>query len=155
MLIKITLFITLVCYAFVISQSFFYVLAMSDATKKMQASVYIETRKLIDQELQQSGYLMYYITLAASVALTAFSVVNPSGLLFICSVVALIALVVDIAVAIKGNIPLNRAISEWTPSAYPGNWQQYRSRWFSFYHIRQGVNIAGFLTLLAGLVFGL
>ena len=34
MLIKITLFITLVSYAFVISQSFFYVLAMSDATKK-------------------------------------------------------------------------------------------------------------------------
>jgi uncharacterized membrane protein len=155
MLIKITLFVTLVSYAFVISQSFFYVLAMSDATKKMQAPAYIETRQLIDGELQHSGYLMYYITLAACLALTAFSVVNSSGLLFISAVIALIALVVDMAVAVKGNIPLNKAIRRWTTTNYPNNWQQYRSRWFCFYHIRQGVNIVGFVTLLGGLVFGL
>ena len=155
MLIKITLFLTLVSYAFVISQSFFYVLAMSDATKKMQAPAYIETRQLIDRELQHSGYLMYYAALAACIALTAFSVVNPNGMIFICSVIALVALVVDMLLAVKGNIPLNKAINEWTPSTYPQNWQQYRSRWFCFYHIRQGVNIAGFITLLGGLVFGL
>src|SRR5689334_2310247 len=34
--IKITLFITLVLYAFVISQSFFYLLAMSRVAKSMQ-----------------------------------------------------------------------------------------------------------------------
>ena len=154
MLIKITLFLTLVGYAFVISQSFFYVLAMSDATKKMQAAAYIETRKLIDHELQHSGYLMYYATLAACVALTAFSVVNPGGLLFISASIALLALVADILIALKGNIPLNRAINEWTPTTYPSNWQQYRSRWFNIYHIRQGINIAGFVILLAGLIFG-
>ena len=155
MLIKITLFITLVCYAFVISQSFFYVLAMSDATKKMDAPAYIVTRQLIDRALQQSGYIMYYVSFAATLALTAFSVVNPQGILFICSVIALTALVIDIGLAVKGNIPLNKAINHWTTRSYPSNWQQYRSRWFHIYHIRQAVNTAGFLVLLAGLVFGL
>lgn len=155
MLIKITLFITLVCYAFVVGQSLFYVLAMSNATKKMQATAYIETRKLIDLELKQTLSLVYYISLASSVLLTAFAVVNPNGLLFICSIIAFVALLVDVLLALKGNIPLNNAINNWTTTNYPANWQQYRSRWFNIYHIRQAVNIAGFITLVAGLVFGL
>lgn len=155
MLIKITLFITLVAYAFIVGQSFFYILALSNATKKMGASSYIETRKLIDAELQSSLSLVYYLALAATILLTAFSVVNPVGILFTSSVIALIALVIDIAVAMKGNIPLNKIINNWTVSSYPQDWQQVRNRWFSLYHIRQGVNIAGFVSLLAGLIFGL
>ena len=155
MLIKITLFITLVTYAFIVGQSFFYILALSNATKKMQVTAYIETRKLIDAELQSKLSLVYYLALAASLLLTAFSVVNPNGILFISSVIALLALVIDIAVAMKGNIPLNKTINTWNASQYPDNWQQVRSKWFCIYHIRQAVNIAGFISLLAGLVFGL
>ena len=155
MLIKITLFITLVTYAFIVGQSFFYILAMSNATKKMGATSYIETRKLIDAELQSTLSLAYYLALAASILLTAFSVVNPSGILFISSVIALLALVIDIALAMKGNIPINKVINSWTTNRYPENWQLIRSRWFSLYHIRQAVNIVGFVGLLAGLVFSL
>jgi hypothetical protein len=155
MLIKITLFITLLMYAFIVAQSFFYILALSNASKKMQATSYIETRKLIDAELQSRLSLVYYAALAASILLTAFSIVNPNGILFISSVIALIALVIDIAIALKGNIPINKTINSWSTSQYPANWQQVRSKWFSIYHIRQAVNIAGFISLLAGLVFGL
>ena len=155
MLIKITLFITLVTYAFIVGQSFFYILAMSNATKRMQATAYIETRKLIDEELQSTLSLVYYLALAASILLTAFSVVHPNGILFISSVIALVALVIDIAVALKGNIPINKTINSWSVNRYPDNWKQVRNQWFCLYHVRQGVNIAGFLSLLAALVFGL
>jgi uncharacterized membrane protein len=155
MLIKITLFITLVTYAFIVGQSFFYILALTNASRKMNPAVYIETRQLIDAELKSSLSLVYYIALAASLLLTAFSVVNPNGILFICSVIAFIALVIDIAIAMKGNIPLNKTINSWNPKQYPDNWQHVRTRWFSLYHVRQTVNIAGFLCLLAGMVFGL
>ena len=155
MLIKITLFITLMTYAFIVAQSFFYILAMSGASKKMQVSSYIETRKLIDVELQSKLSLVYYLALAASILLTAFSVVNPNGILFTSSVIALLALVIDITVALKGNVPINKKINTWTSSNYPENWQQVRNKWFSLYHVRQAVNIAGFVCLLAGLVFGI
>ncbi|HEX7902259.1 MAG TPA: hypothetical protein VF487_00170 [Chitinophagaceae bacterium] len=155
MLIKVTLFITLLMYAFIVGQSFFYILALSNATKKMQAIAYIETRKLIDAELQSKLSLVYYAALGASVLLTAFSVVNPNGILFISSVIALIALVIDVVFALKGNVPLNKTINSWSETQYPDNWQQVRSKWFSIYHIRQVVNIVGFVSLLAGLVFGL
>src|SRR6185436_6128426 len=128
--IKITLFTTLLLYAFVISQSFFYILAMSRVTKSMQAVTYIESRQLLDKNLQQSLSLVYYLALASSIALTSFCVINPSGPLFICSVISLILLIIDIALSLKGNVPLNKIINTWTATNYPSNWKEYRSKWF-------------------------
>jgi uncharacterized membrane protein len=153
--IKITLFITLLMYAFVISQSFFYILAMSTTLKKMQAGTYIETGNLLTQNLQAPLQLVYYATLGASLLLTAFCVVNPGGWLFITSVIALVALLADVLLAIKGNVPLNKFINSWTSNNYPENWKQYRSKWFNLYHVRQALNITGFVSLLAGLIFGM
>ena len=155
MLIKITLFITLLTYAIVISQSFFYILAMSVTLKKMRAQTYIETRNLLTETLQAPLQVVYYTTLAASVLLTSFCVVNPGGILFITSVIALIALLADVLLALKGNIPLNKFINSWTSQDYPYNWRQYRAKWFTLYHVRQALNITGFVSLLAGLIFGL
>ena len=155
MAIKITLFITLLMYAIVISQSFFYILAMSSTLKKMQAETYIETRNLLTKTLETPLQLVYYTALGASVLLTAFCVVNPTGLLFICSVIALVTLVADALLATKGNIPLNKLINNWTTLNYPSDWKQYRSKWFTLYHVRQVLNITGFVSLLAGLIFGI
>lgn len=152
--IKITLFITLLLYALVISQSFFYILAMSNVMKNMQPATYIESRKLLDKNLRISLLIVYYLALMSSIALTAFCVINPTGLLFFCSIIALVALLADVALTIKGNKPLNKTINTWTASDYPSNWEEYRSRWFSIYNIRQVLNITGFISLLAGLIFG-
>jgi len=153
--IKITLFITLLLYAAVISQSFFYMLAMSNVMKNMQATAYIEARHLLDKKLRTTLAGVYYSTLIASIALTAFSVTNPTGFLFISSIVALIALVLDLALTVKGNMPLNKIINSWSTSEYPANWSQYRKRWFTFYNIRQVVNLTGFIVLVAGIIFGM
>ena len=152
--IKITLFITLLLYAFIISQSFFYILAMAGTMKKMQAETYIETRNLLTQKLEIPLQVIYYASLGSSLLLAAFCVVNPTGWLFISSLIALITLVADAVLAVKGNIPLNKYINSWTPVNYPDNWQQYRAKWFSHYHTRQVINITGFISLLAGWIFG-
>jgi hypothetical protein len=152
--IKITLFITLMLYAFVISQSFFYILAMSNVLKNMQPATYIESRKLLDKSLRTSLSIVYYSALIASVALVAFCVINPTGVLFICSLVALAALIADLVLTIKGNRPINETINTWSASDYPANWKEYRSKWFMVYNIRQVANIIGFVSLLAGLIFG-
>jgi|SRR6185295_100588 len=152
--IKITLFTTLLLYAFVISQSFFYILAMSRVTKSMQAVTYIESRQLLDKNLQSSLSLVYYLALASSIALTAFCVINPSGILFVCSVVSLVSLIIDVVLTLRGNVPLNKIINTWTASNYPADWKEYRSKWFFVYNLRQVANIIGFISLLAGLIFG-
>ena len=152
--IKISLFITFLLYAFVVSQSFFYILAMSKVTRSMQVGTYIESRQLLDKNLKSSLSLVYYLTLVSSVALTSFCVINPSGVLFICSIISAVSLIVDVALTLKGNVPLNKIINSWTPSNYPANWKQYRSKWLMVYNLRQAANIIGFVSLLAGLIFG-
>ena len=152
--IKITFFINLLLYALVVSQSLFYILALSYASKTMQAGTYIESRKLIDAKLRNNLTLVYYLALASSIALTSFTIVNPSGALFMCSLVALGALILDIALALHGNIPLNHQISNWDENAYPENWKHIRNKWFRYYTTRQVANITGFITLIAGYIFG-
>jgi hypothetical protein len=153
--IKITLFITVMLYAVVISQSFFYMLAMSNVTKSMQPGTYIESRKLLDQNLSSSLKTVYYLAVAASILLVSFCVINPSGLLFICSVVALLSLIIDVVFSLKGNVPVNKIINTWTISDYPANWKEYRTKWLSVYNIRQAAYIIGFVSLLTGLIFGM
>lgn len=153
--IKITAFITLLLYVMVISQSIFYILAVSRVMKNMCASAYIETRKLLDKHLRPSLPAVYYAALIATIVLTGFSLINPSGILFICSLIALVALVVDVALSMKGNVPLNKVINSWNEADYPENWRQYRSRWFAAYNIRQIANLTGFVSLLAGIIFGM
>lgn len=152
--IKITLFITLLLYAVVISQSFFYLLAMDSASRNMEAATYIESRKLLDNRLRKTLARAYYSALLASIALTAFCVTNPSGLLFISSIISLVALLADIALTLKGNVPLNQIINSWTVSNYPEDWHQYRSKWFAYYNARQVINLTGFIMLVVGMVFG-
>ena len=152
--IKISLFITLLLYAFVTAQSFFYILAMSRTAKSMRPVTYIESRQLLDKNLQVTLRWVYYLALIASIALTTFCVVNPSGVLFICSIISLTLLVIDIVLSVKGNVPLNKVISSWSSSNYPDNWKEYRARWFAIYNFRQAANIIGFVSLLAGLIFG-
>lgn len=142
-------------YAVVSSQSFFYMLAMSNTMKNMQAGTYIESRKLLDKNLKASLQTVYYLALAATFALVVFCVTNPTGLLFISAIVALVLLLADAILALKGNIPLNNIFNSWTSSNYPANWKEYQSKWFTIYNVRQAANILGFLMLLAGLVFGM
>jgi hypothetical protein len=120
----------------------------------MQAATYIESRKLLDKHLRHSLSIIYYLALAASVLLVSFCVINPSGLLFTCSVTALVFLVVDILFTLKGNLPINKVINTWTASRYPDNWKEYRAKWLNIYTIRQAANVIGFTSLLAGIVFG-
>jgi uncharacterized membrane protein len=76
------------------------------------------------------------------------------SVLFISSAVAFVALVVDVIITIKGNIPVNNIINTWTPGSHPANWNNFREKWLRFFGYRQIANLTGFISLLIGTVFG-
>lgn len=153
--IKICLFINFILYSTVVSQSLFYLLCMTHVTRRLQASTYIESRQLLDTKLRPTLSGVYYLALLSSLVLVALSATNPAGLLFKCSILSLIALIADIIITFAGNIPINRVINSWSVNSYPADWNNYRNRWLDIYGIRQAVNLAGFIALLTGIVFGL
>jgi hypothetical protein len=152
-MLQLLVMINLLGYAFVVSQPFFYLLAMSNAQKNLNAPAYVELRNLLDSNLMVKNRIVYYVVLVSSIAVCICYVSQPTGLGFITSAIACVALWVDVYVMMKRNIPLNRFIQTWTPENYPVNWKTYRAVWFSHYHRRQVACIIGFVSLVTGIVF--
>lgn len=154
MLVKIILALTLTLYAVIASQSFMYILALKPATLGLDANGYINLRKLIDAAMMANLKYVMYAALAANLLLVAFLMKTPGSLLFILAAFSLLMLVVDILVAVKGNVPINAIINTWSADNYPTNWTEYRDRWLQLFQYRQVAVITGFISLVIGVVFG-
>jgi hypothetical protein len=75
-------------------------------------------------------------------------------MIFIFSAIAFVALIAEILLTLKGNLPINDIINTWSPGNYPANWEAVRKKWFAVYQYRQIATIVGFVSLLIGGVFG-
>ncbi len=68
--------------------------------------------------------------------------------------IGLLALVAEILLTLKGNLPVNDVINSWTPGQVPANWESIRDKWFNIFQYRQIASISGFASLLIGAIFG-
>lgn len=148
-----TLYIlTVFAYTLVLSQHFFYWLAMTRASKKLSAGAYIEIRQQIDASLQLSLRVSYYGCLVVCSLLLMISIREAKGTGIFLAALSWLALTADIVISMTGNVPINKVINQWKPDAYPANWQDYRHRWFRLYRIRQWSAAAGYVALLLILI---
>ena len=152
--IKIIMLVNLLAYSFIVSQSFSYIIALRNVQESMGAANYIELRHLLDKNYQVKFRIVIYVSLLSCSVLTILCSSDPDGLLFISSLIALIALIAEIILTLKGNVPINKVINTWSAESYPPDWKDYRAKWLSIYAKRQIVNITGFLSLLIGAIFG-
>ena len=74
-------------------------------------------------------------------------------MLLITSVLAILALLIDIFFLLIGNQPINKVFQSWDPENYPENWKEMRHLWFKYYKKRQIAALTGFFILLAAAVF--
>jgi len=151
---KILILLNLAAFAFVASQPLFYLLALSHTQKKLQAPTYIELRQLLDKALQIRLKVLYYVTIAFALSLAIMSLTQASYFVFATAIIAFAALIVDVVLALRTNIPINKIINQWDCNNYPRHWQLIRRKWFYFFQIRQVAGIVGFTSLLVGAVFG-
>jgi len=150
---NVVLFSCLLIYSIIVSQSFMYVLALRNTQLKLDATAYIQVRKLIDQNMQAKFRYVTYTALIVTLLFIPIAYSSGSGLLFMSALVAFGMLVADTVITVKGNRPINAAINSWTNDQYPPNWQDVRAKWLQFYQYRQILNITGFVVLVAGAVF--
>ncbi|MBL7851663.1 MAG: DUF1772 domain-containing protein [Cyclobacteriaceae bacterium] len=153
MIIPLLLFLTLLAYSMVVSQSFMYLLSLRHASLGLDANGYLALRKLVDGAMRANFKYVVYGSLLSSLALTVTTAGDPGSLLFLTSAIAFAALIIDLVITMKGNMPINDAINTWKTDAYPADWADYRAKWLTYYGYRQVVNITGFLCLLIGTVF--
>jgi hypothetical protein len=151
---KIILFLTLLSYSVIISQSFMYMLSLKNTQLALGGGSYTELRQLIDANMRGTFKYVLYAALLTNLLLVIVNIQRPSSMLFITAAIALLALIADILLTVKGSLPLNDIINNWSPEHFPDNWKEIRNDWFRVFRYRQVINIAGFISLLAGTAFG-
>ena len=153
MLLQTTQFIQILLFCVIAGQAFFYFIGGTAALKNVSATAFIEQRKAIDTEIAPYLKVIYPLTIVISIAMLVLLRQQLGSALFMLSAAACLLVVIDLAIAMKGNIPLNQRISTWPLDAYPGNWHVVRDRWLTYMHYRQFCDIAGLLCLLVGIIW--
>jgi hypothetical protein len=151
---KIIFTITLLAYAMIASQAFMYILSLKQVQLNLGANAYTEIRKLTDTSMRASFKYVIYTALLANVLLVIVTAKAPASLVFISATIALVALVAEILLTLKGNLPINDVINTWSADNVPANWSALREKWFTIFQYRQIAGITGFVSLLIGAVFG-
>ena len=151
--IRILLFITLLAYSFVVSQSFSYIIALHNTQKNLDARGYIGLRKLLDKNFRAKFKYVFYLTLISTTVLCILTFLRSNNVLFIGSLIAWLGFVADTVFMLKGNIPINNIINTWSPESYPADWELYREKWLRVFKRRQIANIIGFISLVFAAVF--
>lgn len=150
---KITLLVTVLAYSFVVSQSFMYILALKNVQLNLEGGTYTTLRQLIDTNMRSTFKYVLYTAVIANIILLALNGKQAGSLLFITTAIALVALIADILITVKGNLPVNDIINSWSPDNFPSNWADYRDKWFRIFQYRQVINTLGFVSLLIGVTF--
>ena len=151
---KIIFTITLLAYAMIASQAFMYILSLKQVQLNLDANAYTKIRKLTDASMRASFKYVIYAALFANMLLVIATAKTPNSLVFISATIALVALVAEILLTLKGNLPINDVINTWSADNVPANWTAFREKWFTIFQYRQIANITGFVSLLIGAVFG-
>ena len=146
--------ITLLAYAMIASQAFMYLLSLKHVQLGLDANTYTEIRKLTDTSMRASFKYVIYAALLANVLLVIATAKAPGSMAFISATIAFLALVTEILLTVKGNLPINDIINTWPADAVPANWASFRDKWFAIFQYRQIASITGLVSLVIGAVFG-
>jgi hypothetical protein len=80
--------------------------ALKNVQYGMQAESYIELRKALDVSFRANYKYAVYAALLTSLLLVSANIKSPGSLLFITSVIAFVALIADVLLMMKGNMPI-------------------------------------------------
>lgn len=153
-MIRIAMLLNLVVFSIIVSQPFFYLLALTAAQRGLSAAAYIELRQRINPVMTRRVPLIYGAALVTSVALVALAFAAGNGLVLGTGALALLGLIADLGYMIRENVPINHVMDRWSTSDYPSDWQAYRDKWFGMFAYRQALLALAFGSLLVGAVFG-
>jgi hypothetical protein len=150
---KILRLLQLAVYLIITSQALFYLIILSDAMKQVSLENFIEFRKIVDGLMGTRFRVIYYVGLILTLSVVILLLKKPDSVLFITSCIALVCLIIDVSIAMKGNIPINNLINTYTPGDTTQDWSALRTQWLNLINIRGGFVTVGMLSQIAGLLW--
>lgn len=152
--IQILRFLQLLSFLVVATQLMYYLFVMGEALKGISINGFLEQRQVVDALVVKRLRFFYYTSLLLTLTVAVLTAKQPASPAFITSVIAFVCLVADIAIALKGNGPINALVNTWAPGQpTTANWEAVRVQWLDFIRYRGIISAAGLLSLLSAWVF--
>ncbi len=152
MITKLTQFATLLTFGIAASQAFFYLLGLGAVRERLSPGSFLEFHQTLDSVIVPRLTLVYMAALLMAGFSLYLSRQQMNSPLFIGTGLALACLLLDITLAVVGDIPLNKIIRTWSPTHFPTNWTDVRSQWLLYMRWRQVFAISGFFSLVWGTI---
>jgi hypothetical protein len=152
-MMKVLKLIQLLSYMMVTAQLLFYLLVYIDALKLLPIQDFIEHRKAIEPLIASRLKIIYYACLGISLLMIVLQIKEFNSLAFITSAIAFSCLLLDVLIALKGNVPINTIINS-TPFEMRNDWDALRATWLNFFVYRGILSLTGIASLFVGLIFG-
>lgn len=150
---KILRLLQLVAYLVITSQLLFYLMILSDSMKQISLVNFIEVRKVVDALMEHRFRIVYYTGVILTLAVVILSAKKPDSIFFVTSSIALVCLIIDVSIAMKGNIPINKLINSYLPGDTSQDWSALRLHWLQLVNIRAIFIVTGFASQLFGLIW--
>lgn len=150
---KIIRILQLSVYLIITSQLLFYLVILSDALKQVSLDNFMELRKIVDGLMTTRFRVIYYAALILTLTVVILSIKNPTSVIFVTSCVALVCLIIDVTLAMRGNVPINSIVNAYSPGDMTHNWAGLRLQWLKLINIRGSFVVLGIVSQLAGLIW--
>lgn len=135
----------LVLTALLLSVHAFGLAALNPVMRAMDATVYIPTKQAMDLAAPKLARpLMLAALLVTGVAVISAAIASDASAL-VFDAVALIGLMVTLVAILRGDLPINQAMSSWSATQPPDDWETVRARWERFFAIRCAANTLALL----------
>jgi hypothetical protein len=124
-------------------------LVIAPCYDKLSAPTFIEWFQKIDPYMKVRARQLSVGQLLLTISLIGLTLDRSSSLAFWLTVAALVSSTVAAVIAVRGNVPQNRQMDQWSPAAPPADWERVRDRWLRYHSQRGAAETAGFLAMLA------
>lgn len=151
MTIKMFRLLQIFSYVLVLSQLLFYFFLFSDAMKLISIENFLELRKVVDTQFALRLKSMYYSCLLLTALSLIISARVYTSTFFISSCIAMVCIIADTWIALKGNVPINQQFNHYELKNSV-DWQALRIQWLTLINCRAIIVAIGFIALLGGLV---
>jgi uncharacterized membrane protein len=121
--------------------------AVRPAMHSLPPTTYVLVKQAFDVSYPRFMKPLQIACLLTTVALTIAAAVDGATTRLILAALATVAVLTNIIVTVRGDLPINNAMATWTPDAPPGDWESHRARWDFFNSIRTTAAITALVLL--------
>lgn len=121
---------------------------LNPALRMLDTGDYIRAKQAVDRTAPRLAKPLMLTCLVVTTLALGTVVLEGAVVAVIGCAIALVALVATLLAILRGDVPINRRMADWSPSDPPANWLSVRDEWERFFTLRSVANLVALIALV-------